>query len=150
MNNFTTCLVLSSLLAATACTVTTGTDIDATQLSGLVAGQPWTLQVGQTDGFLSANQSDFFATLYPSAFSPCGFSEPSGPHLLVSIPKTPGDYSMGFSRTMTFVDGDLNMVAVDGRIVVDSVSSDRVTGGLHGTYDFDNEVSGQFDIQVCP
>ena len=68
----------------------------------------------------------------------------------MSIPKNVGDYSMNLSRNMTFVDGSDNKIATDGRIVVDTVSATRVTGGLHGTYDFDNEVNGQFDLTVCP
>ena len=149
MTKFTTCLLLSATIGATACTISTSQDIDPTQLSGTVNGLPWAFQMGQTDAFLSAGQDDFYATLYPRSYTPCSVSEPNAPHLIVSIPRLPGDYSMGFSRNMTFVDGDLDMVAVDGRIVVDSVSADRVTGGLHGTYDFDNEVNGQFDIHIC-
>jgi hypothetical protein len=149
MTKFPTCLLLASTLAAGACTVTTSQDIDPTQLSGVVDGVPWTFQAGETDAFLSENQDDFFATLYASSYTPCSDFDPSGPHLIVSIPKAAGDYTMGLSRSMTFVDGDLNMVAVDGRIVVDEVTSDHVSGGLHGTYDIDNEVSGQFDLHVC-
>ena len=132
-----------------ACTVTTSQDIDPTNLSGMVSGQQWSFVAGSTDGFLSEGQDDFFAVLYPKAYTACG-SEPSGPHLIVSIPKVAGDYSMNLSRNMTFVDGSDNKIATDGRIVVDSVTSTHVTGGLHGTYDFDNEVNGQFDLTVCP
>ena len=101
-----------------------------------------------TDAAQSAGETDF-RELYPSSFTPCSFTEPSGPFIIVSIPKTPGDYNMDFSRNMTFVDGSDNLIAVDGRIVVDLVTSTHVAGGLHGTYDFDNEVNGQFDITVC-
>jgi len=147
MNKLLTCLLLS----ASACTVTTSQDIDATQLSGTVAGTPWTFAMGDTDAFLSEGADDFYATLYPSAFTPCGTHFDDEPYLIVSIPKLPGDYQMDFSRNMTFVDPstDDNMVAIDGRIVVDSVSDTEITGGLHGTYDFDNEVSGQFDLHIC-
>jgi hypothetical protein len=148
MNNLTSALLLTTLVAASACTVTTSKDIDPGTLAGMVDGNPWSFQTGQTDAFLSQDNTNFYATLYPSTFTPC-LSDPDLPHLIVAVPKTVGDYDMDFSRNMTFVDGDLNMVAVDGRIVVDSISSDRITGGLHGTYDIDNEVSGQFDLHVC-
>ena len=147
-------LFLSSALllsiAATGCTIETGTTIEPTTLSGVVDGQSWTFAAGHTDAYLSEGEDEFFATLYPTSFTPCGFTEPNAPHLIVSIPKTPGDYDMDFSRNMTFVSGSRNMVAFDGRIQVDSVSSTRITGGLAGDYDFDNEVSGMFDITICP
>jgi hypothetical protein len=149
MTKLAALLALSLAALTGACTVTTSQDIDPTTLSGMVSGQSWTFVTGSTDGFLSEGQDDFFAVLYPKAYTACG-SEPSGPHLIVSIPKTPGDYTMNLSRNMTFADGSDNKIATDGRIVVDSVTSTHVTGGLHGTYDLDNEVSGQFDLTVCP
>jgi hypothetical protein len=141
---------LSIALGAAACSVTTSHDIDPGNLSGVVGGQVWSFQAGATDGFLSSGETDFYATLYPVAFTPCGLSEPSGPHLIVSIPKVAGDYNLDLSRNMTFVDGSDNLIAVDGRIVVDIVTATHVAGGLHGTYDIDNEVNGQFDVTVCP
>ena len=147
-------LFLSSALllsiAATGCTIETGTTIDPTPLAGVVDGQSWSFVAGQTDAYLSEGENEFFATLYPTAFTPCGVTEPNAPHLIVSIPKTPGDYDMDFGRNMTFVSGSRNMVAFDGRIQVDTVSSTRITGGLAGNYDFDNDVSGMFDITICP
>lgn len=144
-------LLLAPLALTTACTIETGPmDISSTQLSGYVDGQPWTLATGHTSAFLSEGENEFFATLYQTPFTPCGFSEPSGPHLIVSIPKTPGDYDMGFDLNMTFYTNNTNKIATEGRIVVDSVTSTRVTGGLHGVYDFDNEVDGRFDITICP
>lgn len=147
MNKLLTCL----LLAASACTVTTSQDIDATQLSGTVSGLPWTFAMGDTDAFLSEGQDDYYATLFQRSYTPCATHSVAEPYLIVSIPKVAGDYQMDFSRNMTFVDPstDDNMVAIDGRIVVDSVDTDHISGGLHGTYDFDNEVSGQFDLDIC-
>ena len=147
MTKFASLLALSFAALTGACTITTSNDIDPTTLSGYVAGQQWTMVAGSADVFSSSE--DFFAVMYPRAYTPCS-SEPSGPHILVSIPMQVGDYSMNLSRNMTFTDGENNLIATDGRIVVDSVSSTHITGGLHGTYDLDNEVSGQFDLTICP
>lgn len=147
--------LLTALLSAgaTACTIEASASdeeiVNAT-LSGYVAGQSWSFVAGHTDSFLSDGEDDFFATLYPSTFTPCGFSEPSGPHIIVSIPKTPGDFEMGFSRNMTFVNGSNNLVSLDGHIRVDSVTATSVSGGLVATYDLDNEVNGTFDVTICP
>ena len=137
-------------LFAVACSIETGPeDINSSTLSGTVGGQSWTFVAGHTDAFLSEGEDDFFATLHATQFTTCGFSEPSGPHLIVAVPKQIGDYDMGFSRNMTFVDGDDNLIAFEGRIIVDSVTPTRVTGGLYGFYDGFNEVNGRFDIVVC-
>jgi hypothetical protein len=142
-------LIALSFLLAGACSVTTSHDIDPGNLSGTVGGQIWSFQAGSTNGFLSEGQTDFYAVMYPVAYTECG-TEPSGPHIIVSVPKAAGDFNFDLSRNMTFVDGEDNLVSIDGRIVVDSVTADHVSGGLHGTYDIDNEVDGQFDITVCP
>ncbi len=145
-------ITLASVLALTGCSITTSTstDIDPTPLAGTVSGQAWSFAAGNTDAFLSEGQDDFFATFYESSYTPCTDSDPSGPHLIIAIPKSPGDYTMDLSRNMTFVDGDNNLVAIDGRIIVDTVTATQVTGGVHGTYDDENDVSGQFAITVCP
>ncbi|MFN0245289.1 MAG: hypothetical protein ACKV2T_00180 [Kofleriaceae bacterium] len=138
-------------VGATACTISTSNEdiVDAT-LAGVVAGQSWNFVAGHTSAFLSEGEDDFFASLYPSTFTPCGFNEPSGPHIIVAIPKTTGDFEMGFGRNMTFVDGSNNLVSLDGRIRVDAVSATNVTGGLVASYDSDNEVNGTFDVTICP
>src|ERR1051326_7627585 len=124
------------LAAMTGCaTDSSSTEIATTPLAGMVSGKPWTVAMGQTNAFLSSGQGDFFAELYPTAFTACGTSEPSGPHLIVAVPKAVGDYPMSLQRNMTFTDGDKNLVAVDGRIVVTEVTATSVKGGLHGTYD---------------
>lgn len=143
--------ILSALALSTSAACTSGSpDIASTPLAGTVAGQTWTFQAGHTSAFLSDGEDDFFASLYPAAFTACGFSEPSGPHLIVSIPKTPGDYDLGTSLNMTFVSAESdNLVTFDGRIIVDSVTATNVKGGLFGSYDGDNEVNGQFDVTIC-
>lgn len=138
-------------VGATACTVEAGSDAEIlnSNLSGVVAGQNWNFVAGHTSAFLSEGEDDFFATLYPTAFTPCGFSEPSGPHIIVAIPKTTGDFDMSLGRNMTFVNESNNLVSFDGHIRVDSVSATNVTGGLVASYDSDNEVNGTFDVTIC-
>ena len=126
-------------------------EISDQMLTGSVGGQAWSFQAGHTSAFLSEGEPDFFASLYPAAFTACGFSEPAGNHLIVAIPKTPGEYEMSLSRNMTFVVGDSNnLIATKGRIVVDEVTPTSVKGGLVATYDGDNEVNGRFEVTVCP
>ena len=56
---------------------------------------------------------------------------------------------MSLMRNMTFVMGSDNKVAIDGLVNVDSVTATTVTGGLVGTFDDQNTVSGHFTLTVC-
>ncbi len=146
-------LIFASLaLCFTACTSSSGgsTDIDTAPLTGMVNGAPWSFVAGETDAFLSQDSDNYFATFYASSFTACGFSQPSGPSLIVAVPKVAGDYPMGLMRNMTFVVGSDNKVATDGRIVVTNVTATSITGGLVGNLDDSNNVNGQFTLTVCP
>jgi hypothetical protein len=126
-------------------------ELSDTTMTGMVGGQTWTFAAGHTSAFLSEGEPDFFATLYPMAFTTCGFSEPGGNHLIVSIPKMPGEYEMSLSRNMTFVVGDSNnLIATKGKIVVDEVTATTIKGGLVAEYDGQNEVNGRFEVAICP
>jgi hypothetical protein len=124
-------------------------DLKDTPLAGTVGGKAWTFVAGDTDAFLSKDEPDFFASLYPATFTACGFSGPAGDHLILSIPKTPGEYPMSLSRNMTFVVGDDNKIAIDGMIVVDEVTATSVKGGIVASFDSSNEVNGRFEIPIC-
>jgi hypothetical protein len=142
-------LLLAVVLSACAADSGGSADLSDTPLAGTVGGKTWTFVTGHTDSFLSKDDPDFFATLYPTTFATCGFSEPGGNHLIVSIPKTPGDYEMSLSRNMTFVVDNDNKIAFDGRIVVDEVTATSIKGGLVASFDSSNEVNGRFEIAIC-
>ena len=145
-------ILLVVAVSAAACSASSSSvDIASSPLAGSVGGKAWSFQVGATDAFLSEGDPNFFATFYASSYTPCVDIEPSGPHLIVAVPKKVGDYDLDFALNMTFVDANSNnLIATDGRIVIDSVSSTTVTGGLHGIYDGNNEVNGRFQISICP
>lgn len=126
------------------------TTIDDGPLEGMVAGTPWTFVGGGTDAFLSNGDDNYFSSFYAGAFTCGSFSQPAGASLIVAVPKVPGDYPMSLSRNMTFVNGSDNKIAVDGRVVVESVTATTVTGGLVGTFDDNNTVSGHFTLTICP
>lgn len=151
MKTLTTLLTVS-MMALVGCAADEGSeDISTEMLAGKVGGQTWSFQAGHTSAFLSEGEDDFFASLYPATFTTCGFSEPGGDHLIVAIPKTPGEYDMSLSRGMTFVVGDSqNLIVTSGHIVVDEVTATTVKGGLVASYDGQNEVNGRFEVTICP
>jgi hypothetical protein len=147
-----TCVLAIAMMALVGCAADdSNPELADTMLSGKVGGQTWTFAAGHTSAFLSEGEPDFFATLYPTAFTTCGFSEPGGNHLIVAVPKQPGEYPMSLSRNMTFVVGESNnLIATNGKIVVDEVTATTVKGGLVATYDGQNEVNGRFELAICP
>ncbi len=119
-------------------------------LTGAVGGETWTFAAGETNAFHSEGENDYFAELYPAAYTQCGFSTPSGNHLIVSVPKKTGDFTFGTSRNMTFVVGDSNnLISFEGRVVVDEVTATTIKGGLVASYDGDNDVNGTFELAIC-
>ncbi len=118
-------------------------------LAGTVGGTSWTFVAGDTDAFLSEGEDDFFALFYSEAFTACSFGSPGGDYLIVSVPKELGEYGFSLNLNMTFVVGDENLVATEGTVIVDEVTATTVSGGLHGIFDGDNEVDGQFQLTIC-
>jgi hypothetical protein len=137
------------LTLATACGGGSSYEITDQPLTGTVGAAPWTFVAGSTDAFLSEGEDHFFAVFYAETYTPCGFGEPTSDHLIVSVPKQPGSYDFDLQLNMTFVTGNDNLVATDGTVRVDTVTTTAVTGGLHGVYDGDNEVDGNFQLTIC-
>jgi hypothetical protein len=127
------------------------TPIDDTPLTGTVGGQSWTYATADTDAFLSQD-GDYFAVFYAVAFTACGSEPSTAPHLIVSVPKTVGDFDFTTQRNMTFVlDGNQNLISFDGHVRVDEITATEVRGGLVGSYGSgDNEVNGTFTLTICP
>jgi hypothetical protein len=119
------------------------------RLSGLLDGQPWVLGSAESSEFLSEGEADFWVDMYAESKAACDDPPPVADHLIVFVPKTPGDYSLSLALNATFVVGTDNLVATRGRIVVDEVTSAVARGGAHIEYDADNSVSGSFEVTIC-
>ena len=88
--------------------------------------------------------------MYSESKVACADPGPGTDHLIVFVPKTPGDYSLSLALNATFVVQPLdNLVATRGRIVVDEVTDTLARGGAYIEYDADNTVSGTFEVAIC-
>ena len=153
------CLTLLTVLTSSACGGDddggdTSFEISSEPLMGTVNGEAWAFVAGETDAFLSEGKDDFFTSMYSETVTECAASFPSSDHLLVSMPKVPGDYRLSLQQNMTFSIRDVNdeidnLVATRGRLVVSTITATAITGGLHARYDDDNEVDGQFTLTIC-
>jgi hypothetical protein len=126
-------------------------EVVAGSLSGTIDGQSFAFAAGETDSFLSDDES-FFATLYGEAYETCGYDTPDSPHLIVSIPTTPGEYEFTSMMNGTFVYDEggspMNEVTFSGVVIVDEVTDTTVSGGLCMAVG-EHEVSGDFTIDIC-
>lgn len=122
-------------------------------LSGTVAGQPWMAAAGETDDFLS-DEEELYGIVYGEADTACDYSSPSGPRLLLGVPREVGTYEMGLMLNATFSYDDgtgtwQNLVATTGVVRVDEVTETSVSGAACFDYDDDNDVSGIFELVIC-
>ncbi len=128
-----------------------GAGIADAPLSGKVGGLDWTLATAQTDAFLSDDQN-FWVDVYATApASECGAPAP-GNSLILNVPRKIGSYPLSLQRNGTFVVESTsdNLVATQGSLRVDEVTSTTLRGGVSMTYDSHNSVSGSFEAVVCP
>jgi hypothetical protein len=130
---------------------TASTQIANGNLTGKVGGASWTLASAQTDSFLSDSDA-FWVDLYSEPVAACG-AFGSGNSLILQVPTKVGSYPFGSSLTGTFlVDAagtSENLIATQGLLRVDEVTSAMLRGGLSMTYDDGNKVSGEFEAVVC-
>src|SRR3569833_2386478 len=114
-------------------------DVSSETLAGSINGEPFTFVAGETNAFLSEGDDSFFSDLYGAPYTACGFSQPMGSHVIASVPKQPGDYTLSLQRNMTFTytdgNGEIqNLIGTRGRLIVDEVTTTSVSGRLHGIY----------------
>jgi hypothetical protein len=148
----TLAVLLTSSLGA-ACSIGP-IEISSQPLSGVIGGAPWTLAGAESNAFLSKNSPTFFVTAYGESLTACtgAGSATHGNLLILNLPKIAGDYRLTESLTQTFfvVTGNINYVAIDGRVIVDEVTSTNVRAQAHFRFDDANEVDGQFAVTICP
>ncbi|HEY4056233.1 MAG TPA: hypothetical protein VGM39_06470 [Kofleriaceae bacterium] len=130
-------------------------DVSSETMAGSINGEPFMFVAGETNAFLSEGDDGFFSDLYGAPYTSCGFSKPTGPHIIARVPMQPGDYTLSFQQNMTFTyaddDGEIqNLIGTHGRLIVDEVTTTSVSGRLHGIYDDDNDVDGAFVLSICP
>lgn len=145
-------ILIASILSLSALGCGESFEIADQPLQGQVGGASWSFVKGDTNAFLS-DEDGYFATLFAEDYEACGFSQGAGNSLILSIPTAKGDYDLGFQRNMTFVvdedGGPQNLVATEGRIVVDEITATTITGGIHARFDSDNEIDGTFTVSIC-
>ena len=127
------------------------TPIASGALTGKVGGETFTAAAAQVDSFLSDDES-FWVDVSAEALASCSAVK-SGNSLILNVPKKPGTYALSLTLNATFVvDGGTeteNLIATQGTLRVDEVTSALVRGGVSMTYDAENSVNGEFEAVVC-
>jgi hypothetical protein len=129
-------------------------EIASGPLAGKIGGVAWALGSAESDAYLSGLSDKLWVAAYAETVTPCtgAGSSLNGNHLLLNVPKVPGDYRLGLQFTQTFYvqSTNFNYGATQGRMVVDTVTATTVTGGAHFQFDANNVVDGQFEVTICP
>jgi hypothetical protein len=103
--------------------------------------------------FILSTPTAFDVSLYSDSFTACNGQSTQETYLSLTVPKTPGDYTIavqGDSTAFFVTGGASNLVVSAGHLVVDSVTSTTITGGINITANSDNSVDGQFTATICP
>ncbi len=130
-------------------------EIASTTMSGVVGGESWALVNAQTDAFLSKDEDDFWADLYAETMPSCtSAATNTKPHIILNVPRAPGDYPLSQALSATFVIEGTdstpdNLVATRGRLVVEEITSTLIRGGADIQFNSSNHVNGRFEIAVC-
>jgi hypothetical protein len=130
-----------------------GGSVSSQPLAGMIGGQPWTFVAGETDFFLSSQDTNYFTSLYDVAATPS--CTPGGPstaknQIILEIPKMPGHYSQG--GTFVYPDSmgrPYNDITLSGTLEVTSISATEIVGGVKMAIDSKNSVDGQFTVSIC-
>jgi hypothetical protein len=125
--------------------------IATTPLAGKIGGQSWSLGTGETDSFLST-ATQFDVSIYSDTFTPCSGQSSQENYLSLGVPTAAGDYSINLQGPATavfVVGGSQNLVATSGHLVIDTVTSTTITGGINVSFNGDNAVDGQFTATIC-
>lgn len=127
-------------------------EISSSELSGTVAGQPFTVKSGYAED--KFGDGELWIELHPTEVEdPCDpFAYESEPHIIISTTPEVKDVSLSLQNNITFAyqDGDTsqNDVATTGRLVIDVADDSKIAGGLYATMD-EHEVDGQWEVPVC-
>jgi hypothetical protein len=127
--------------------------IAAGKLSGKVGGQSWTVASAETDAVLS-DADELWVDLYDQpATTACGSNSRGGNSLILTVPRSPGDYRLSWQLNGTFVietpSGTDNLVGTEGRLRVDEVTATTLRAGVTIEFDADNTLSGEFEAVIC-
>ena len=169
-------LCLTVVLATNCGGVGDGVTISNQVLSGRIGGQSWSLGTATaTWNAFSAYSNEYDISMYSSAFTACdALATPTdGNGVILGLPMAIGDYKISGPGSPTWqsstsgsggttgttppvianfrvAGSSEEMYAIEGRIVIRSVTATVIAGGANITYDTDNNLDGQFQATICP
>ncbi len=125
-------------------------DLGGDAVSGALNGEDWTFVEGETNAFLSEDDS-YYVELYPASIEPCGTSGGGTPFVTFQAPHEPGEYEehIGLSYDEG-TDTDEAHFGSPGTVTVDEVTDTAVYGQIDFDYDEDHVLSGHFGAHICP
>jgi hypothetical protein len=128
-------------------------EVSSGNLTGTIAGEQFAFVSGfATDLF---GDGEYWIELHGSETEdPCNtFGYEDEPHVIISTSPEAKDIDLGLTNNITFAypsgDTSENDVSTTGRLIIDEVSEESVSGGLYARFE-DHEVDGHFTVPFCP
>ena len=121
-------------------------------VEGRINGQPWQFGSGLID--IEVIEDDIhYVYLFPSENARCDEPPFDQPHLILHVPKMPGEYALGPVLNVTFAfqrdDEPRYEMTFDGALVVAEYTPERLVGAVYARRGQTHEVSGVFSARDC-
>jgi hypothetical protein len=130
-------------------------DVTDQNLQGHIQGTAWEFVSGSaSEGYEEGSLSITLYDVPPEGGDPCASGAyPLDRYLSVQITPELQDRELSFSEPAAFIsfDGETIYldVAVSGRLIIDEISDDTVSGGLVAKTS-DSKADGMFSVPICP
>ncbi len=130
---------------------TPGDSILEQPLTGVVAGSAFVFASGFAMDLFE--DGELWIELHSTPNDePCARNFDAAPHIILSATGEPEDGPLGLANNITFAydedDGAMNDIATKGRLVIDGIQGEVLSGGLRATMG-DHHVNGTFAVPVC-
>lgn len=124
-----------------------GTAAEDPPLQGVLAGKPWSA-ISARLSHLPATADVWYVDVYGEAL-PGKFDEPTGPFLIVPVPKKPSARKLGnsFNITLSAPPSD-NEPLTKGSVVTTKVAADAVSFSVTVAEDSANHLVGKFTFTL--
>ena len=137
----------------TATSSTTLPDYETTTLSGKISGTAWTFKTGRATVPTSSTGSYSVSMINDNLSDACSSTytgTSSNPKVIFSRDNlTVGETELGWGNTVTFYDGSINYGIITGKIKIDTVTTNEVTGKMYAKSGSNNEINGTFTLSRC-
>lgn len=127
-------------------------------LSGKIANTSWTFGDGYAEIYGTGDDSELYIDLFVDVDGEGCDILPEGDQVFFSIPNKVGVYKLKFdlnsmenSQTVTLFEDEefMNSIATEGAVEITAITETTISGKIDATVDAENNVNGNFTVNIC-